>query len=256
MNAFLIALNQFILASAVCIWYFASGSDSGAQRPVSRSIWWAFRYHLGTLAFGSFILALVWTIKYILMYIQARIKSTGLENRSKAIVFLLRCLTCYVLCFERFIKFLNKNAFIQCALNSKAFCTSARDAFFLVLRNGWRFLTLGTIGHVFMFLGRTLIALVSSYVGYMIITNSDTWSDKLHSPVFPTIVFLLISYTIASLFMSVYGMACDAILHCFLADEELCKKGDRPPQHAPEMLRDFIDKERKKEEKKSSCCCS
>jgi len=254
-NAILIALCEFILAGSVCIWYFSSGSDHGAQRPISRPIYWAFRYHLGTLAFGSLILAIIWAIKYILMYIQARIKAVNRDGKSKALLLLLRCLTCYVVCFERFVKFLNKNAFIQCALNSTSFCAAARDAFFLILRNGFRFLALGSIGHVFQFLGKWMIAIIATFAGYIIITHASKWSDKLHSPIFPTIVFLLIAYIIASLFMGIYSMACDAILHCFLADEELCKNKDRPPQHAPEMLKDFLNKERKKESKQKCCCC-
>lgn len=34
----------------------------------------------------------------------------------------------------------------------------------------------------------------------------------------------VLNYTIGCLFMSVYSMAIDAILHCFILDEELSKK--------------------------------
>jgi hypothetical protein len=58
-NAFLGALLQFILVSTVAIWYFAQGTGNKAHSPISRSIHRAFRYHLGSLALGSFLLALV-----------------------------------------------------------------------------------------------------------------------------------------------------------------------------------------------------
>lgn len=119
------------------------------QRPVSRSVWRAFRYHFGTLAFGSFILALVWIIKTILAYVSAKLKAEGVTDQSKLVEWIINCLQCYVNCFERFIKFLNKNAYIQTALMSTSFCESARNAFFLILRNGGRFLALGSIGHIF-----------------------------------------------------------------------------------------------------------
>lgn len=253
-NAFVIALEQFILASAVCIWYFAVGSDAGPQRPISRSIWRAFFYHLGSLAFGSFILAVIWTIKYILMYISSKIKSVDKDGKMCFVRCLLACMMCYVSCFERFIKFLNKNAYIQVALHSTNFCTSAREAFFLILRNAGRFLTLGSIGHVFQLLGKGIISIGSTYAGYLIVTHAEKWSDRIHSPVFPTIIFLLISFLIAEIFMSVYGIACDAILHCFLADEEICRRNGRGPLHAPETLKDFLDDERKKENDDDGCC--
>ena len=254
-NAFLIALGQFVLASSVCIWYFSVNSDSGPQRPISRSFYRAFRYHLGSLAFGSLILAIVWTIKYLLMYFQEYIKKTGAGQNSRVVQWFLRVLTCYVLCFERFIKFLNKNAYIQIALQGSSFCGAARDAFFLILRNASRFLAVGSIGGVFMFLGKWVVTLGSTYVGYMIITRQSYWADKIHSPIFPTVVYVLIAYTISGLFMSVYGMACDTILQCFLADEELSAKNRGAPSHSPEILSEFMGKERQKDQSARCCDC-
>lgn len=255
MNAFIIAMEQFILASTVCIWYFAAGSDAGPQRPISRSIWRAFFYHLGSMAFGSFILAVIWTIKYILMYISRKLKDYKAGDQMCFLKCLLACVMCYVNCFERFIKFLNKNAYIQVALHSTSFCTSAAEAFYLILRNAGRFLTVGSIGHVFQMLGKGIISIISTYAGYMIVTHASKWADQIHSPVFPTIIFLLISFLIAEIFMSVYGMACDTILHCFLCDEEICAKAGRGPIHSPEILKDFMDKERKNKDDEKSCCC-
>lgn len=260
-NAFLIALEQFILASTVAIWYFSVGSDAGVQRPISRSVYRAFRYHLGSLAFGSFILAVVWAIKYMLIYIRSYVKAHTGDETSRLVQYLLKCLQCYVNCFERFVKFLNKNAYIQIALHSCNFCAAARDAFFLILRNAGRFAALGSIGAVFLFLGRWTIAIVSTYGGYILITRWGKYEDDIHSPVFPTLVFFCIAYILALLFMSVYSMACDTILHCFLADEELAGT-DREATHAPELLKDFINRERTREkqeeaapQKKKSCCC-
>jgi len=58
-NAFFGAILQFILVSTVSIWCFAQGSGQPAHSPISRSIYRAFRYHLGSLALGSFLLAIV-----------------------------------------------------------------------------------------------------------------------------------------------------------------------------------------------------
>jgi solute carrier family 44 (choline transporter-like protein), member 2/4/5 len=254
-NAILIALEQFILASSVCIWYFSVNSDSGPQRPISRSVWRAFRYHLGSLAFGSLILAIVWTIKYILMYIQGKIKAANQTQNSRVVEWLLKIVTCYVLCLERFIKFLNKNAYIQIALNATSFCTACRDAFFLILRNASRFLAVGSIGSVFMFLGKWVVSLGAAYVGYMLITKNKHWAYEIHSPILPTVVFILIAYAISALFMSIYGMACDTILQCFLADEELSSQNRGGPSHSPELLTDFMGRERQKDQSARCCDC-
>ena len=246
----MVALGQFTLSSTVAIWYFAT-EESKAERPVSRSIWRAFRYHLGTLAFGSFLLAVIWGIKFCLYYLKAKLNLEAGEN-SKVIACLLKIAICFINCFERFIKFLTKNSYIQTAIMSSNFCTAAKDAFFLVLRNCARFLTLGSIGDVFMFFGKVLIVLGSAFFGYMLITRWDRYDDKLTSPFLPTIVFCIIAYLIAALFMIVYGMATDTILHCFIADEELNSSDGRGAYHAPEPLREFMGIEK---DKKDVPCC-
>lgn len=60
-SAFIIGSAQFILASAVCIWYFSQGGDSDdkGKFAVARGTKWLFRYHAGSIAFGSFIIAVM-----------------------------------------------------------------------------------------------------------------------------------------------------------------------------------------------------
>lgn len=63
-NAFIGACNTFIIASSACIWYFSprdpeSEGDKMVSKAVSRSVYRVFCNHLGTLALGSFILAVV-----------------------------------------------------------------------------------------------------------------------------------------------------------------------------------------------------
>ena len=36
---------------------------------------------------------------------------------------------------EKFMRYINRNAYVVCAIYGRNFCTSARDAFFLLLRN-------------------------------------------------------------------------------------------------------------------------
>ena len=96
-----------------------------------------FRYHLGSVAFGSFILAVVQFIKWWLYWLekQAEASKNGIMKR------IAQTLRCCVTCFEKFIKFLNKNAYIQIALLGKKFCYAAKDAFWLIFRNALRIAT-------------------------------------------------------------------------------------------------------------------
>lgn len=59
MNAFIIAIAMFIVSAAAALWYFTSTSDTNGKGSLIRGFFWAFRYHLGSLAFGAFLVALV-----------------------------------------------------------------------------------------------------------------------------------------------------------------------------------------------------
>ena len=45
------------------------------------------------------------------------------------------CFKCCLWCLEKFIKFLNRNAYIMIAIYGKNFCVSAKNAFMLLMRN-------------------------------------------------------------------------------------------------------------------------
>jgi hypothetical protein len=41
------------------MWYYSHGPGAELDSPIMKSYWMALRYHFGSLAFGSFILAVV-----------------------------------------------------------------------------------------------------------------------------------------------------------------------------------------------------
>lgn len=136
---------------------------------------------------GAFILAVVQFIRLVLEYIAHNLeKYGGAENA--LVKFLINCCRCYVACFERFIKFLNKNAYIQIALTGKNFCRSAWNAFSLILRNPLKFGVVGGLGEVFIMIGKIIISASTTLICYLIITRVEKYKTELNSPIFPTIV--------------------------------------------------------------------
>lgn len=75
----------------------------------------------------------------------AKAKATG-QAQNSCVKFILKCTSCLVACFERFIKFITKNAYIQVALTGSNFCVASKDAFYLVLRNPLKFSVVAGIG--------------------------------------------------------------------------------------------------------------
>lgn len=102
----------------------------------------------------------------------------------------------------------------------------------------WSILTF--IGGVFNLIGKLFIAAVTGLIGYLIITQVQEYDSKLNSPILPTLLFILIGWIIGSLFISIYGNSCDALMHCFLVDCDI----NRDPKHSPEPLRKFVEDEK------------
>jgi len=99
---------------------------------------------------------------------------------------------------------------------------------------------MATLGSLFVTLGKLFILGGSTAVGYIIITRVDPYKTELYSAVAPVFVMGIATFIIGDLFMSIYGMACDTILQCFLVDENL-NKGKGGPKHCPNTLKEFVD---------------
>ena len=67
---FILGWVQFVVAASAAQWYFTSSSDQSGSGSVIRSTYWSLRYHIGSIAFGSFILALVVLIRFIFEYMR------------------------------------------------------------------------------------------------------------------------------------------------------------------------------------------
>jgi choline transporter-like protein 2/4/5 len=113
-NAFLNAYNQFVLASSACIWYFEHRIEGGPDRPVRKSFWRAIRYHLGSIAFGSLIVAIIRFLMAVIEYFKQKLDSTGIgEKAGRVYKCLLSCCQCCLECVARLVEFINKHAYIQ-----------------------------------------------------------------------------------------------------------------------------------------------
>lgn len=193
---------------------------------------WLFRYHVGSIAFGSFIIAVMQMIKLMFEYIRRKYKKVIAQNFFTKCIFC--CLECCVQCIDRCVRTITKNAYIQIALTDRSFCPACISTFFLIIRNIARFSVITSIGWIMMVLGKATVMALSGLIGYIILMNSK-YKDQITSPIAPVVVCVIIAYLISAIFLSVYSFSSTAILHCFLLDEET--KGN----HRPKSLETFIE---------------
>lgn len=68
-SAFLVAAAQYVLIVAVASWYFTENSERRGDFSILRGYYWLWRYNVGSILFGSFIIAVVMLIRAIFEYI-------------------------------------------------------------------------------------------------------------------------------------------------------------------------------------------
>nr|XP_057904688.1 choline transporter-like protein 2 isoform X2 [Doryrhamphus excisus] len=240
---FVIALGQMTLAGAFASYYWAFVKpDDMPSLPIFSALGRSLRYHTGTLAFGSLILSIVQVIRVLLEYLDHKLK--GAHN--KCTKFLLCCLKCCFWCLEKFIKFLNRNAYIMVAIYGKNFCTSARDAFFLLMRNIIRVAVLNNVTDFLLFLGKLLVVgLVGIFAFFFFSGRVKAFEDTaphLHYYWVSILTVVVCSYIIAHGFFSVYSMCVDTLFLCFLEDMERNDGSPERPYLMPESLRQVLNK--------------
>ncbi|MXQ97342.1 hypothetical protein E5288_WYG005204 [Bos mutus] len=149
-----LALGQCVLAGAFASFYWAFHKPRDIPTfPLGSAFLRTLRYHTGSLAFGALILTLVQIARVILEYIDHKLR--GAQNPLTRCI--LCCFKCCLWCLEKFIKFLNRNAYIMIAIYGKNFCVSAKNAFMLLMRNIVRVVVLDKVTDLLLFFGKLLV---------------------------------------------------------------------------------------------------
>ena len=229
-SQFILALGDIVIAMACSKWYFSRDKGRVGSGTVFSSLCTSLRYHTGTAAFGSLLVAIVKMIRAFLAKLQREAKKTN----SKIIQAVLCCLQCCMWCFEKCLRFINKNAYVQTAIFGTSFCTSAKETFFLIARNAGRIAAISYVAGLTSFVGRLFITAVSAGLGYVAI--EETYGEQLYSPLGPVFFVGLIAFFISGMCMAVFDMCTKTILHCFIADEEM------GTGFADNKLTEYVDK--------------
>lgn len=217
---FIQGVSDMMLASTFSTWYWTFNKKNLPFFTLTSGIYRTIRYHLGTVALGALIITIVRVIRVILEYIDHKLKK--FDNAFTRCV--LCCCKCFFYCLENFLKFINKNAYIMCAVHGGSFCKSARDAFSLLMRNIVRVVVLDKVTDFLFFLSKVLISLGVAvsvyYVQQWSYIYELTRGERLHHHYVPAVILGVATYLITTIFFNVYSMSVDTLFLCFLEDVE------------------------------------
>merc|ERR1711937_536755 len=98
-------------------------------------------------------------IRAVIAYIQS--KANAAAGKAGAIGKIVKVVLCLIQsclwCMEKCMKFINRDAYILIAIHGISFCTAAKRAFFLILRNILRIGSVALLSTIFLFLGKMFI---------------------------------------------------------------------------------------------------
>jgi len=237
--------------SGCVVYYFFMDEDTAGHRNaqfadnqtnwvVSAMFYYVLRYNLGSMAFGSLILAVVEVLVWLLEVIDEQTKADQQSNPVMRLV--LKCCKCCLFCFERCIKFVSSYAYIFVFMQNTGFCMACYRT--------WRMLSeyplqLGinrVVQRVLFVMQSITIPLVCTGWAYWTFLSSEGTAlkhlsaDTLIGAMVPAVCVLVLSTIVARSFATVYEQVVTSLTTCVLTDITQYKA-----KYARSQLREAFD---------------
>jgi len=200
------------------------GSKNGelSRWPVLSSVIRVVRYHLGSIAVGACLIAVIQSIQVVLMYIENQCNGQDQNHLQKIIMKIVHCI---LETFKWIVDRCNRTAFIVSSIHGSSFCASSIYGITLMMKNPLRFSMIFVVGFLIEKVGQFSIVCVTVIISMQWMQYSEL-DDELSSIVMPATLVGIISYFIVSLYMMVFQVGIDTIFFCFLVDEK-CNEGEQ-----------------------------
>jgi len=220
---------------SACTYYFNNSRekpDEDVPADIGYSFMCAYVYHMGSIAYGAFIIAFIRFIKYI-FYNMAK-KLQKMEGDNGCIKCFVGCGTCILNCIEKICDYLNEAAYCYMAVTGDHFLSSAWSAFLLNLKHAMKFAFANTIAKMFIFIGKIGIVVANCFSLYFIMKFRKDY-DEVNTIWGPIAVVAIVTYYAASLFLSLFEEAIMSLLTCLSFDMD-ANGGE--PVHGPATFHD------------------
>jgi len=195
--------------------YFLGGSNMFPRNPVYKSFQRAMTFSFGSICFGSLIVALIQTLRYLIRVIFGNSY--------------LRCfLDCILGCIDNLVQYFNHFAYAEIAIFGKSFCQAGRDTWNLFLNYGIDIIVNeNLIGNV-LYAGIFVAALGSFGIGYGIAYFNADSDEALY---LISVAALFVGGTILVVLCDVIDSGATANIVC-MAESPMTLKRTNPALYA------------------------
>jgi hypothetical protein len=223
---FLIYFTYTVTAGAIANWYFSrrekdsekkrrgDGKDELPNSPVLAALKRTLFWHTGTVAFASAIVGICETLRLTIVYLADKAKG---DNPGCCRKCLLAPITCCMACVTCCLEKVSKQAIVWTAIWGDSFIVSCCSSFKLIWDNLDRVAAITIVSGFLMLLGKAFVSLLVAGIGGLVIQG--IYGEEVSSIIMPCLVIFVLSFVVATLFMSIFEVTLDCIFICFLVDE-------------------------------------
>ncbi|XP_064485322.1 choline transporter-like protein 2 [Ornithodoros turicata] len=231
-----IILNSqlFVIAASVSSWYFTR-DKTHMKSPVTTGIRYLVCYHLGSIVFGSLIVACIKLLRALVKAIEYSMK----RDTEKVKIF-ARIWEAVCQCVQKFLTFVNRNAFIVIAIHGYSFITSAKRAFTLLAQHAMDVVAINSVGDFVLFLAKVAVTVFTVLCGIEIMNQHQ----GVHYKWVPVFAGAILTYFVADSCISIYEMTIDTLFVCFCEDCEW-NDGVTKPFFMSDTFKEFIEDSRR-----------
>jgi len=237
MSEFANAIQELVVAGAVAEWFFTREKKK-LNCTLCNATGRTVTNHLGSAAFGAFLITLVRIPRYILMKVNEKLKNSGNECAK----FMIKCCICCLYCLEKCMRYINRNAYIVIAISSTNFCVARVKAFNVLLSNVLRVIAINTVGDFVLFLGKVLVMAGNVVIAFFLFDRHNSGVNYGERSLFflPMLAIAIFSYLIAHCFLSSFEMLVDTLLLCFCEDVKINDGTEEKPYFMSKNLMKFV----------------
>ena len=179
----------------------------------------AVTLNLGSICFGSLIVAILETIKAILNMLQSAAQAEG----NCAAACLAGCLACCIGCIQSWMETFNRYAFTYVGLHGYSFMTAGRHVTDMFNAKGWTSIVNDDLTQRVFFLGNVIVGAMSAWIAVHVVAKDvkEQIFPGVDNPEYIVAVCaFLVGYVVNSVFMVVMGSAVTAVFVLWAEDPQ------------------------------------
>jgi hypothetical protein len=223
---FLDAFYQFVVAYMVVDYYYSPYVDGEHEKDIhqfgamAEGILLGLGKHSGSLAFGSLLIAIIMFLQKLVEYAEKKNKETA---NNQCVTCILGCIMCCLQCCKSIIEAINKNAYIDIAVDgTHNFCSAAKEALQVIVAEGSAMAILNGATFVFQIFGTLAITIGTGGIVYFWTTHGSyqEFVGEHSDGAVPdenavVLLAMFLAFIVALVFMNIFDMTADTLIYCF-----------------------------------------